>query len=164
MCDGFKNSMKLEFDMFDLGRMRYFLGIEVLQRSCGIFICQRKYAHEILSRFGMEESNQVKNPIVSGTKLLKDDTGTKIDETLFKQVVGSLMYLTATRPDLMYAVSLISRFMSCPTESHWRTTNRILRYLKGTIELGIFYKKEGCTDVAAYADNNFVGDTIGFFT
>jgi len=81
-------------------------------------VCQRKYAREILARFGMDRSNSVQNPIVPGTKLTKDEVGTKVDETLFKQVVGSLMYLTATRPDLMYGVSLISRFMSYPIESH----------------------------------------------
>jgi hypothetical protein len=158
MCEEFKNSMMLEFDMSDLGKMRYFLGIEVLQSSRGNFICQRKYAREILSRFGMEESNPVKNPIVPGTKLSKDEAKTKFDETLFKQVVGSLMYLTATRPDLMYGVSLISRFMSCPTESHWLAAKRILRYLKGTIELGILYKKEGCANLVTYADSDFAGD------
>ena len=158
MFDDFKNSMMLEFDMTDLGRMRYFLGIEVIQSLDGIFVCQRKYAHEILGRFGMDKSNPVKNPIVPGTKLSKDEAGTKVDETLFKQVVGSLMYLTATRPDLMYGVSLISRFMSCPTESHWLAAKRILRYLKGTTELGIFYKKNGCTNLVAYTDSDFAGD------
>jgi len=158
MCKEFKRSMMAEFDMSDLGKMKYFLGVEVIQTSNGIFICQRKYAHEVLSRFGMENCNAVKNPIVLGTKLSKDDTGTKVDATLFKQVVGSLMYLTTTRPDLMYGVSLISRFMSSPTESHWFTAKRILRYLKGTTELGIYYKKEGNTKVMAYTDSDFAGD------
>jgi len=106
----------------------------------------------------MENCNAVKNPIVPGTKLSKDDTETKVDATLFKQVVGSLMYLTATRPDLMYGVSLISRFMSSPTESHWFAAKRILRYLKGTTELGIYYKKEGNTKVMAYTDSDFARD------
>ena len=159
MCDEFKESMMLEFDMTDLGRMRYFLGIEVMQNSDGIFICQRKYIREILTRFGMENSNAVKNPIVTGTKLSKNDGGATVDSTVFKQLVGSLLYLTATRPDIMYAVSLISRFMSCPYESHWLTAKRILRYLKGTTEMGIFYKKGGgSTDVVAYSDSDFAGD------
>ena len=76
----------------------------------------------------MDKSNSVKYPIVPGTKLSKDEAGTKVDETLLKQVVGNLVYLTTTRPDLMYRVSLISRFMSCPTESHWLATKIILRY------------------------------------
>jgi len=128
-CDDCKNSMMLEFNMSDLGRIRYFLGVEVIQNLDGIFVL-RKYAHEILARSKMDKSSLVQNPIVWKTKLTKDGTETKIDETLFKQVVGSLMYLTATWPNLMYGESLISRFMSCPTESHWIAAKRILRYVK----------------------------------
>lgn len=158
MCEEFKKSMMLEFDMSDLGKMRYFLGIEVLQHSDGIYVCQRKYAHEVLERFGMDKSNLVKNPIVPGCRLSKDENGAKVDASLFKQVVGSLMYLTATRPDLMYGVSLISRFMSCPTEQHWSAAKRLLRYLKGTTDLGIFYKKGDCKQLTAYSDSDFAGD------
>ncbi|CAL9019414.1 unnamed protein product [Prunus brigantina] len=102
MCKEFKKSMMLEFDMSDLGKMRYFLGVEVLQNSDGIYVSQRKYAYEVLERFGMNNSNLVKNPIVPGCKLSKDEKGAKVDASVFKQVVGNLMYLTATRPDLMY--------------------------------------------------------------
>jgi len=90
--------------------------------------------------------------------LSKDDAGTKIDATMFKQVVGNFMYLTVTRPDLMYGVSLISRFMYNPTESHWFAAKRILRYLKGTTELGIYYKKGGDANIVAYTDSDFAGD------
>jgi len=159
MCMEFKRSMMIEFDMSDLGRMRHFLGMEVLQNSNGIFICQRIYAREVLARFEMKNDNSVKNPIVSGTKLSKDEGGTKIDATLFKQMVGSLMYLTITCPDLMYGVSLISRYMSRPTISHWLEAKRILRYLKGTTELGIFYtKNEGFSKLLAFTDSGYVGD------
>lgn len=119
MLREFKCSMMKEFDMTDLGRMRFFLGIEVSQLPSGIFICQQKYASEVLKRFGMEEYNQVSNPIVPGQKLTRDEGGERVNDTMFKQLVGSLMYLTATRPDLMYIVSLISRFMSCPTILHY---------------------------------------------
>ena len=136
MCD-FKNSMMKEFDMTDLGSMRFFLGIEVLQQVDGIFIYQRNYALEILKRFGMLESNEVSSPIIPGFKINKDEHGTTIDETYFKQIMGSLMYLTATRPDMMFATSLISRFMSIPTELHLQAAKRVLRYLKGAINYGI---------------------------
>lgn len=158
MFEDFKNSMMHEFDMSDLGRMRYFLGIEVLQRDDGIYICQRKYAMEVLRRFGMEESNSVLNPIVPGFRICKDKEGVKVDATFFKQVVGSLMYLTATRPDLMFVVSLISRYMEQPTELHLQTAKRVLRYLKGTIDFGIFYKKGGSADLVGYADSDYAGD------
>ncbi|CAL2276266.1 unnamed protein product [Prunus armeniaca] len=158
MIEDFKNSMMNEFDMSDLGRMRYFLGIEVLQRDDGIFICQKKYAMEVLRRFGMEESNSVLNPVVPGFKVCKDADGVKVDATFFKQVVGSLMYLTATRPDLMFVVSLISRYMGQPTELHLQAAKRALRYLKGTTDFGIFYKKGGSENLVAYANSDYDGD------
>ena len=92
----FKNSMKHEFDMTDLGKMRYFLGLEVLQISDGVFISQKKYALEVLKQFGMDKSNFVHNPIVPSFKLMKDEGGVKVDNTYYKQIVGSLMYLIAT--------------------------------------------------------------------
>lgn len=160
MCNDFRSSMMLEFHMMDLGRMRYFLGIEILKNNHGIFMCQRKYAHDVLTQFGMQDCNAIKNPIVPGTKLSINDARTKVDATQFKQVVGSLMYLTATRPDLTYEVSLISRsrFMANPTKTHWFAAKRILRYLKGTTELGIYCKKEESTNVVAYTDSDFAGD------
>ena len=106
----------------------------------------------------MDRCNLVKNPIVSGCKLSKDEEGTKVDASMFKQVVGSLMYLTVTRTDLMYGVNLISRFMSCPMEQHWLAAKRLLRYLMGTMNLGIFYKKGGCKQLITYSDNDFAGD------
>ena len=82
--------------MTDLGKMRFFLGIEVIQRIDGKFICQKKYAIDVLKRFGMAESNLVSSPIVLGVKLNKDDQGVQVDESYYKQIVGSLMYLTTT--------------------------------------------------------------------
>jgi hypothetical protein len=154
----FKNSMKLEFDMTDLGKMKYFLGVEVLQNSDGIYISKKKYAKNVLERFGMEKSNSVKNPIVPGVKLMKDEEGAKVNATMYKQLVGSLMYLIATRPDLMYVVCLISRFMANPTEIHLQAAKRVLRYLKGTVDLGIFYQKEGNKELLAYTDSDYAGD------
>ena len=158
MFTDFKRSMKDEFDMTDLGKMRYFLGLEVLQRSDGIFISQKKYALEVLQRFGMDKSNSVHNPIVPGFKLMKDEGGVKVDKTYYKQVVGSLMYLTATRPDMMFVVSLISRYMENPTELHLQAAKRVLRYLQGTTEFGIFYRKGGDDELVTYTDSDHAGD------
>ncbi|PRQ43601.1 putative RNA-directed DNA polymerase [Rosa chinensis] len=144
--------------MTDMGRMRFFLGLEVLQKEDGIFVCQRHYALEVLKRFGMEDSNGVMNPIVPGVKLGRDGGGVRVNETYFKQIVGSLMYITASRPDLMFVVSLISRFMSQPTELHFQAAKRVLRYLKETVNYGIFYKKEGNNKLIAYTDSDYVGD------
>ena len=150
--------MKHEFDMTDLGKMRYFLGLEVLQRFDGVFISQKKYALEVLQQFGMDKSNFVHNPIVPGFKLVKDEGGVKVDKTYYKQIVGSLMYLTTTRPAMMFVVSLISRYMENPTELHLQAAKRVLRYLKGTTGFGIFYKKGGDDKLVAYTDSDYVGD------
>lgn len=158
MLDEFKSSMKKEFDMTDLGKMKYFLGIEVTQRDDGIFISQKKYAAEVIDRFGMQDFNSVSNPIVPGQKIGRDEDGVKVDPTQYKQMVGSLMYLTATRPDLMFAVSLVSRFMSSPTQLHLAAVKRIMRYLKGTLEYGIWYKRGEESELIAYTDSDYAGD------
>ncbi|CAL2245782.1 unnamed protein product [Prunus armeniaca] len=158
MFKDFKKSMMEEFEMTDLGKMHYFLGIEVKQSSNGIFIGQKKYAEKILKRFHMEGCNSVQNPIVPGTKLVKDEGGEKVDNTYFKQIVGSLMYLTATRPDLMFTVNLICRYMESPTELHFQATKRVLRYLKGTTDLGLFYKKKTGAKLMGFSDSDYAGD------
>lgn len=106
----------------------------------------------------MNQSNSVQTPIVPGFKLFKDEGGTKVDKTYFKQIVGCLMYLTATRPDLMFAVSLLSRYMEIPTELHLQLAKRVFRYLQGTMEYGIFYKMGGNDALIAYTDSDYAGD------
>lgn len=159
LISSFKDSMMHEFEMSDLGKMNYFLGIEIVQRPHGVFICQKRYAEGILSRFGMSKSKAISTPVAPGLKLHSDAEGTLVEENYFKQIVGSLMYLTATRPDLTFATSLISRYMSCPTELHLQAAKRILRYLKGTVDFGIFYTKSAqCGDLKAYTDSDYAGD------
>ena len=158
MMSEFKSSMLREFDMSDLGRMRFFLGIEVLQKSDGIYICQRKYSLEVLNRFGMFESNSVSNLIVPGFKASKDGDGVTVDETYYKRLVGSLMYLTATRPNMMFVICLLSRYMEKPTELHLQAAKRALRYLKGTVNYGIHYKKGGDSELLAFTDSGYALD------
>lgn len=158
LIEDFKNSMKKEFDMSDLGCMKYFLGVEVVQTAAGIFISQRKYANEILERFGMNHCKPVKSPIVPESRLVKDEEGTKVNSTNYKQMIGSLMYLTVTKPDLCYVVSLLACFMDAPTLLHEMAVKRVCRYLKGTTELGILYKREGQETLLAYSDSDYAGD------
>ncbi|GAA0186915.1 hypothetical protein LIER_34203 [Lithospermum erythrorhizon] len=114
----FKAAMLRDFDMTNLEEMHYFLGIEVVQHEKGIFVCQRQYAEEILKRFGMSYCNPSYISIAPAIKLDKDVEGEQVDDTFYKQIIGSLMYLTATRPDLMFVTRLISRYMTKPTELH----------------------------------------------
>lgn len=158
MFDEFKLSMKQEFDMTDLGKMKYFLGVEVHQGDGGIFIHQQKYANEILERFRMTECKPVNVPIVPGTKISKQGEGRTIDSIEYKRLVGSLMYLTATTPDLAFAVSMISRFMETPTEQHLAAGKRILRYIRGTLGYGIYYKRQQIPELTAFFYSDYAGD------
>jgi hypothetical protein len=107
----FKALMKREFGMTDLGKMKFFLGVEVVQNDEGIYLSQKKYALEILERFSLENANSVRNLMVLGIKLMKNEDGKQVDMTKYKQMVCSFMYLSVTRPDLMFMVSLVSRYM-----------------------------------------------------
>jgi hypothetical protein len=133
--------MQSEFEMTDLGIMKYFLGIEVHQSANGIFFCQQKYAADILKKFRMEGCNPAETPIPLGTKLIKNDEGSIVDSTLYKSLVGSLLYLIAARPDIMYVANLVSRFMESPKDSHWKMAKQILRYVVGTLNFGLWYTK-----------------------
>nr|GEZ09403.1 putative RNA-directed DNA polymerase [Tanacetum cinerariifolium] len=157
MLKEFKSSMKGEFEMTDLGKMRYFLGIEVMQTATGIHVSQQRYAVEILNRFNMVNCNAVVNPIVPGCKL-KLEEGESVDETLFKSLVGCLMYITTTRPDIQFVVSYISRFMSKPTDIYFAASKRVLRYLQGTVDYGIWYKRGGNGEMEVFTDSDFAGD------
>ncbi|XP_015575557.2 uncharacterized mitochondrial protein AtMg00810-like [Ricinus communis] len=124
----FKVSMQSKFEMSDLGQIKYFLGVEVSQGDQGVFICQRKYTNELLDKFGMLDSNPVRNPIVPGTKLSIEGDGVLVDETQYKQLM---------RPDIMFVVCILSRYMAKPTRLHMMSAKRVLRYIKGTAEFGM---------------------------
>nr|GEV20990.1 retrovirus-related Pol polyprotein from transposon TNT 1-94 [Tanacetum cinerariifolium] len=121
-------------------------------------MCQQKYAKEVLVRFNMWECNGVKNPIVPGTSVTKAGSGSKVDETEYKSLVGSLMYLTVTRPDLMYAVCFISRFMSDPKEDHLALAKKILRYVKSTFDFGLLYERNSKSKLEVYTDSDYARD------
>ncbi|CAA7048461.1 unnamed protein product [Microthlaspi erraticum] len=151
--------MMEEFSMTDLGNMRYFLGVEVKQDEQGIFIHQKKYAMEILKSFGMQDCNSVKNPTVPGCKLTKEGAGSAVDSTTFKKIVGSLSYLTPTRPDLIYSVNLESRYMESPNEQHMLAAKIIMRYIQGTTSHGIQYLRQyGEEELVGYVDSDYAGD------
>ncbi|XP_048228756.1 secreted RxLR effector protein 161-like [Ricinus communis] len=139
--------------------MRYFLGIEVLQSGDGIFICQKRYAREVLARFNTDNCNPVQNPIVPSCRLTRDENGARVDSSRYKQLIGSLMYLTATRPDIMFIMSLLSRYMEQPTELHFQVAKRVLRNIKRTFEFGIFYKRGGDAELIAFTDSDYAGDS-----
>ena len=142
--------MKDEFEMSMMGELNYFLGLQIKQRRDGIFINQAKYTKELIKRFGLEGAKVSKTPMATTTKLDKDEQGNSVDIKLFRSMIGSLLYLTASRPDIMFSVCLCARFQSCPKESHLVAVKRIIRYLKGTIDLGLWYPKTNQFTTVSY--------------
>ncbi|GMI75822.1 cysteine-rich RLK (RECEPTOR-like protein kinase) 8 [Hibiscus trionum] len=150
--------MTKEFEMTHIGEMSYFLGVEVKQTVEGTFLSQKKYVEQTLSNFRMKDCKPVATPAETGTKLSVDSTREPVNPTLFKSLVGSLRYLTITRPDITYAVGLVSRFMENPKQDHWIAAKRILRYIKGTLDHGLLYTHSQNSRLVGYSDSDYGGD------
>ncbi|KAL0379752.1 UNVERIFIED_CONTAM: Retrovirus-related Pol polyprotein from transposon RE2 [Sesamum angustifolium] len=157
MIQDFKEDMMKTFEMSDLGLMHFFLGIEINQEKEGIFICQRKYTETLLKKFKMESCKTVTTPLVTGEKYQKEDGSQKVDGSMYRSLIGSLLYLTTTRPDIMFATSLLSRFMQSPSQVHYAAAKRILRYLRGTKDFGIWYKSTNDAKLVGYTDSDWTG-------
>eukprot|EP00253_Pinus_taeda_P014744 PITA_14744 len=143
-----KKNLATEFDMKDLGRMHYLMGLEVWQQNGEIFLGQGRYATEILKRFRMEDCRPMATPMITNGKKIDASEDKDVDPTLYRQLIGSLMYLVNTRPDICYAVNTLSQFMLEPKRAHWATTKHVLRYLQGTVDYGLLYtrgKDQCCT-------------------
>ncbi|GKA52428.1 retrovirus-related pol polyprotein from transposon TNT 1-94 [Tanacetum coccineum] len=157
MCNEFANQMTTKFKMLMMRQMSFFLGLQISQNPRGIFINQSKYASEIVKKYGMLTTDSVDTPLVEKSKLDKDLQGKQVDATLYYGMIGSLMYLTSSRPDLIYAVCLCARYQAKPTEKHLQVVKRIFRYLKGTINIGLWYSKDTGMSLTAYADADHAG-------
>ncbi|GJT40254.1 retrovirus-related pol polyprotein from transposon TNT 1-94 [Tanacetum coccineum] len=156
-CDIFSNEMSSKFQMSMMGQMSFFLGLQVSQNPGGIFINQSKFALEILKKFGMDSCDPVDTPMVDRLKLDEDPLGIPVDQTRFRSMVGSLMYLTASRPDLVFAVCMCARYQASPTKKHLEALKRVFRYLRGTINWGLWYPKDTAMALTAYADADHAG-------
>jgi hypothetical protein len=137
----FKQKMMQVFEMTDLGLMSFFLGMEIKQSKEEIFICQKKYAKEILKKFHMENCKPITSPMNQKDQFSKEDGTARVDEEKFRSLIGCLLYLTATGPNILYARSLLSCFMHSPSEMHMRAAKRIMRYIKGTYSFGVKFLK-----------------------
>ena len=145
--------------MTDLGLLHYFLGLQISHMADGMFLSQPKYAIDLLDRFHMSDCKSAPMPFQSGVKLTIECTTPLVDATLYRQLVGSLIYLTHTRPNLSFAISLVFWFMQKPHESHWQVTKRILRYLQVTLHYGVFYLSSTTVSLSGYIDSDWVGDS-----
>ncbi|KAI5334234.1 hypothetical protein L3X38_024367 [Prunus dulcis] len=157
MLNEFKKDMKEKYEMTDLGLLHHFLGMGVIQTDSSIFIHQRKYASSLLNKFGLTDCKPVSTPLVATEKLIKDDGSGAADEENYRKLVGSLLYLTATRPDVMYAASLLARYMHGLSNKHYGTAKRVLRYVKGTLDYGLMYEKGKKAVLMGYYDSDWGG-------
>jgi hypothetical protein len=124
--------MQNEFEMSLLGELSFFPGLQICQSNQGIFISQTKYIREMLKRFKMEDCKPVITPMKTSCKLSKDDDSKSIDQRKYRSMIGSLLYVKSSRPDVMPAVGQVTQFQAAPKESHVLSIKRIFRYLKGT--------------------------------
>ena len=159
-----KKLLSDRFDVEDMGRLHYFLGVKVVQEinSSSIWIGQPSFTNILLKRFGMEESNSAETPFDVATKLMKkgsiETASDDVDKQLYQSAVGSLLYLsTRTRPDISFAVGMCARFSAEPITQHWTAVKRILRYLKGTANLGLRYEQTD-NELLGYSDADWAGD------
>ena len=141
--------------MSDLGSLSTYLGIEIKQMSDYISLSQGGYARHILEKKGLQNCNSSQTPFEARAKFSKNGGGSRVDPTAFRSIVGSLRYLTHTRPDLLYSVGILSRYMETPTSDHLSAANMILRYVKGTIDFGLIYLKCQVQDTLfGYSDSH----------
>ena len=143
--------------MKDIGLMHYFLGLEVWQEQGHIFLGQGRYTVDILSRFQMGDCRPMSTPMITNWKKLHASETELVDPTLYRQLIGSLMYLVNTRPDICFAVNSLSQFMVEPRRVHWVAAKHVLRYLQGTLDYGLDYRQGDGVRLAGYTDSDWAG-------
>nr|GFA92887.1 uncharacterized mitochondrial protein AtMg00810-like [Tanacetum cinerariifolium] len=149
--------MKSRFKMSMMGEMTFFLGLQVNQSTCGIFINQSKYVLEILNKYGMESCDPVGTPMEIKDKLELDQNGAPVDATKYCSMICALMYLTSSRPDILHATCLRARYQPKPTEKHLKEVKRIFRYLRGTVNTGLWYTKDSGFELTGFSNADYAG-------
>ncbi|GKB83863.1 putative ribonuclease H-like domain-containing protein [Tanacetum coccineum] len=160
LCIAFEKLMHEKFQMSSMGELTFFLGLQVKQKKDGIFISQDKYVDEILKKFGFTEVKTASTPMETQKPLLKDEDGEEVDVHMYRSMIGSLMYLTSSRPDIMFVVCACARYQVNPKVSHLHVVKRIFRYLKGQPKLGLWYPKDSPFDLVAYTDSDYAGASL----
>nr|GEV50181.1 hypothetical protein [Tanacetum cinerariifolium] len=160
LCKAFEKLMKDKFYMSSIGELTFFLGLQVKQKQDGIFIRQDKYVAEILRKFGIIDGKSASTPIDIEKPLLKDPDGKDVDVHTYRSMISSLMYLTSSRPNIMFVVCVCAHFQDTPKASHLHAVKRIFRYLKGKPHLGLWYPKDSPFNLVAYSDSDYAGASL----
>ena len=156
----FADIMSQKFEMSMMGEMSFFLGLQVKQTTDGISICQSKYVAEILKKYSFTDCKVAHTPMSTSNKVTADPSGQSVNPSNYRGMIGSLLYLTASRPDIMFATSMCARYQADPKESHLAAVKRIFRYLKGTPALGLWYPRDSPFDLIGYTDADHAGCPI----
>ncbi|GJU88630.1 putative ribonuclease H-like domain-containing protein [Tanacetum coccineum] len=156
----FEDCMHKRFQMSSMGELTFFLGLQVKQQPDGIFISQDKYVADILKKFDFWSIRTATTPIESNKPLVKDEDGEDVDVHVYRSMIGSLMYLTASRPDIMFAVCACARFQVTPKASHLNAVKRIFRYLKHQPKLGLWYPRDSPFELEAFSDSDYGGASL----
>eukprot|EP00253_Pinus_taeda_P035809 PITA_35809 len=157
LIEGCKRDLASEFEMKHIDLMHYFLRLEVWQEEGHFFLGQGKYIVDILSKFHMEDCKPMSTPMITNWKKLHASNSELVDPTLYRQLIGCLMYLVNTRPDICFAVNTMSQFMSEPRRVHWVAAKHILHYLQGTVDFGLDYRQGDGVRLARYTDSDWAG-------
>ncbi|GKC67127.1 putative ribonuclease H-like domain-containing protein, partial [Tanacetum coccineum] len=160
LCTEFEKLMHKKFQMNSMGELTFFLGLQVTQKDVGIFISQDMYVDEILKKFGFLTVKTTSTPMETSKPLMKDENAEDVDVHLYRSTIVSLMYLTSSRPDIMFAVCTCVRFHVIPKVSHLHVVKRIFRYLKGQPKLGLWYHKDSPFDLEAYTDSDYASASL----
>ncbi|GJS75376.1 retrovirus-related pol polyprotein from transposon TNT 1-94 [Tanacetum coccineum] len=152
----FANLMKNNFEMSMMGKLKFFLGLQVHQSPRGIFISQSQYAIELLKKHGLDECVSMSTPMAT-ERLDADLQGTPTDQTTYRRMIGGLMYLTASRPDIAFATFVCARYQARPTVKHLKEVKRIFRYLRQSYNMGLWYPKDSGFELIAYSDADHAG-------
>nr|GEW37247.1 retrovirus-related Pol polyprotein from transposon TNT 1-94 [Tanacetum cinerariifolium] len=153
----FSDLMKSRFKMSMIGEMMFFIGLQVNQSLSGIFINQSNYVYEILKKYGLNTCDIVGTPIDIKDKLDLDQIGTPVDATKYRSMIGALMYITSTRPDIVHATYVYARYQAHPTEKHLKEVKRIFHYLWGTVNMGLWYTKDSGFELTGFLDADYAG-------
>jgi len=153
----FAESMSKEFEMSMMGELTFFLGLQIKQTQEGTFVHQGKYTMDVLKKFDMADAKPISTPIPTSAALDADEDGESVDQKEYRSMIGSLLYLTATRPDIHFAVCLCARFQASPRTSHRQAVKRIMRYLRFTPEFGLWYSASSTLSLCGYSDADFAG-------
>ncbi|CAM8990757.1 unnamed protein product [Rhodiola kirilowii] len=158
MVDEFVAQMQSEFKMSMVGEMNYFLGLQVVQSKEGIFLTQAKYARNLVKKFGLDKAIHKRTPAATHVKITKDDAGALVDQNLYRSMIESLLYLTASRPDICHAVGVCARYQANPKESHLLQVKRIIKYVSGTADYGLWYTRDTSGCIVGYSDADWAGN------